>query len=189
MADTAPTAKIKALIAKALSTAEEFPEEARTCAFSAVRLIERHGFQIGTTASDSTDPRMEDLERQRSNLEHELDSVERDLDMLHTRAENLEQAFFEGRKKNIKMQAEIDRLTTLLRKKESKKGKKKTQYRRVKFSVDDLGSGRRMRAHYASFCRNCRCRIQKGDIIWRYGPTEGVLCMMCRVIECSCTAP
>lgn len=48
--------KIKALIAKALSTENEFPEEARTCALNAVRLIEKYKTGLNDVTPDWSPP-------------------------------------------------------------------------------------------------------------------------------------
>lgn len=172
--------KIKALIAKALSTENQFPEEARTCALNAVRLIEKYKTRLSDVALDwdcapPSDTRVLNLERELNSalvrlgltLEEKQRAVaqttdlQKDLERMSMRVRQLERRLESAKKKPAK---------------KNKAGK----YRSVSFDIEDVGDdeGRTITARYESCCGNCGHQIQPGErMLWRPGRSN--LCPDC----------
>jgi regulator of replication initiation timing len=186
--------KIKSLIAKALSTEGEFPEEARTCAFSAVRLIEKYKTRLDAVAPDwdAAPPPPPSDSKRISDLEDELDSTQCELDSTRKR---LDAAFEEKRRLAVEThdlrnalkhmaervrQLEVERTAPEgVKPREKKEPEKKPvpgKYHSVAFDVEDVG--RVIAARYASYCGRCKSRIRPGDQMW-WHPNKKPLCREC----------
>lgn len=171
--------KIKALIAKALSTENEFPEEARTCALNAVRLIEKYKTGLNDVTPDWSPPpdaRVLRLEQELHATQVRLGLVLEEKQRLVVRMSDLQSTLDHTLKRILELETEKRQAKPAKKKAATKGGK----YRAVSFDVEDVDEdpGRTIVARYPSFCGQCRRSIQPGDHMW-WRPNGKNLCSDC----------